>query len=83
MLGVKTHPAGRRRAPALVAVVRPVTKRLTKIEELLLEIRHEIDVKLKRLNDIHVRLDAVEGGVEANRRAIEKLVKAVAKLQSR
>ena len=34
--------------PVVAAVVRPVNARLSRMEDLLLEMRHEQDVKLKR-----------------------------------
>lgn len=34
----------------VAAVVRPVSTRLSRMEDLLIEMRHEQDVKLKRIN---------------------------------
>ena len=52
---------GRRRKiqPIVAAVVQPVAKRLARIEDLLLEMRHEQDVQLKLTATIQQRLDGV------------------------
>lgn len=45
-----------------VAIIPPsVEKRLTRIEDLLLEMRHEQDVILKRLAKAQAQLDALTG----------------------
>lgn len=51
----KTRP---RVPPVLVAaVVRPVAARLSRIEDLLIEIRHELDVKHKAITRLRRQLD--------------------------
>ena len=74
-----TQRTGRRRAvtPIVNAVVQPVTKRLARIEDLLLEMRNEQDVKLKRLDRIQKRLDDLTETVSAARSHIDRLGKLV------
>lgn len=43
--------------PVVAAVVQPVTKRLSRIEDLLIEIRHEQDVKHKKIAALQVQLE--------------------------
>ena len=51
---------GRRKAPPLVAaVVKPVATRLSRMEALLIEMRHEQDVQLKRVTSLEAKLDAL------------------------
>ncbi len=54
-----TRKIARRRKvlPVVAAVVQPVTKRLSRIEVLLTEIRHEQDVKHKKIAALQVQLD--------------------------
>ncbi len=54
-----TRKIARRRKvlPVVAAVVQPVTKRLSRIEDLLTEIRYEQDVKHKKIAAIQVQLD--------------------------
>ena len=47
--------------PKGAAVPRPVDDRLSRIEDLLLEMRHEQDVMLKRLAKTQAQLDALVG----------------------
>jgi hypothetical protein len=49
----------RRIPPVVAAVVQPVARRLSKIEALLIEIRFELDVQLKRVTALQTRLDAL------------------------
>jgi hypothetical protein len=49
----------RKALPLVAAVVQPVAKRLSRIEALLVEMRHEQDVKLKRIAAIQLQLDAL------------------------
>jgi hypothetical protein len=49
----------RRVPPIVVAVVQPVARRLARIEALLIEMRHEQDVQLKRVTSLQVRLDTL------------------------
>jgi hypothetical protein len=48
----------------VVAVVQPVTKRLARIEDLLIEIRGEQDRHLKQISTLQRQLDALSGTVE-------------------
>ncbi len=54
-----TRKIARRRKvlPAVAAVMQPLTKRLSRIEDLLTEIRYEQDVKHKKIAAIQVQLD--------------------------
>lgn len=48
----------RRRVPPLVAaIVRPVSARLSRMESLLIEMRGEHDVKLKKINKLQAQID--------------------------
>jgi hypothetical protein len=52
--------ARRRPVPILVAaVVQPVTKRLARMEDLLLEMRHEQDVQLKRVSALQANIETL------------------------
>ena len=49
---------GRVRVPPVVAaIVRPVSTRLSRMEDLLIEMRHEQDVKLKKINRLQDQVD--------------------------
>jgi hypothetical protein len=48
----------RRVAPIVAAVVQPVAKRLSRMEALLIEIRYEQDVQLKRMTALQLQFDA-------------------------
>ena len=63
-----TRKIARRRKvlPVVAAVVQPVTKRLSRIEDLLTEIRHEQDVKHKKIAALQMQLDELTESV--NRR---------------
>lgn len=64
----KKNPGRRRRvSPILAAVVVPVTKRLSRIEALLIEVRHEQDVQLKRVTALRTDLDTVVEHVTVDR----------------
>jgi Mg2+ and Co2+ transporter CorA len=45
--------------PVVAAVVRPVNARLSRIEDLLIEMRNEQDVKLKKINKLQERVDVL------------------------
>jgi hypothetical protein len=49
----------RRIQPAAAAVVQPVARQLSRIEALLIEIRFELDVQLKRATALQVQLDTL------------------------
>jgi hypothetical protein len=44
--------------PIVAAVVQPVAKRLARMEDLLIEMRYEQDVQLKRITALTERVDA-------------------------
>jgi hypothetical protein len=68
---VKTH--GRRKVPPIVAaVVKPVANRLSRMEDLLIEMRHEQDVQLKRMTAVQRRVDALTEYVSVNLRRIAR-----------
>ena len=48
----------RRKLPSIVAaVVRPVSTRLSRMEDLLIEMRSEQDLKLKKINRLQEQVD--------------------------
>ena len=58
MREMHTRKTVRRRVPPLVAaVVRPVSTRLGRMEDLLIEMRAEQDVKLKKINRLQEQFD--------------------------
>ena len=63
----------RRRTPPIVAaVVQPVAKRLTRIEDVLLEVRYEQDVLLKQIRALQLQIDTHLKGSNGARRPISK-----------
>jgi hypothetical protein len=50
----------RRVAPIVAAVVQPVAKRLSRMEALLIEMRYEQDVHLKRISALQLQVDAAQ-----------------------
>ncbi len=68
----KTAPR-RKFQPIVAAVVQPVAKRLSRIEDLLIEMRHEQDVQLKRIAVVQDQLDALTDRVTANRKNIRRI----------
>jgi len=72
----KPKAAPRTVAPIVAAAVRPVSKRLSEILDLVVEMRYLEDIKLKRLAHIEQRIDMFTAAVAANRRAIARLRKA-------
>jgi hypothetical protein len=53
-----TRKKGSRKVPpVLAAVVRPVSARLSRMEDLLIEMRAEQDVKLKKINKLQQQFD--------------------------
>jgi hypothetical protein len=53
-----TKKKARRRVPLIVAaVVRPVSTRLSRMEDLLIEMRAEHDVKLKKINQLQRQVE--------------------------
>ena len=56
-----THPTKKKlsvkRSPVMATVIRPVATRLTRIEDLLVEMRGVLDVHLKRIAGLQKRVD--------------------------
>lgn len=65
----KKAPAKRRAKlpPIVAAVVMPVAKRLSRMEALLIEMRHEQDVKLRKLTELQVQLETLAEEVRVDR----------------
>jgi predicted nucleic acid-binding Zn-ribbon protein len=64
----------RRRVPPVVAaVVQPVAKRLARMEALLKEMRHEQDVKLKRITAVQRQLEILTEHVRVNSANIRRI----------
>ena len=63
----------RRKVHPIVAVVQPVARRLSRMEGLLIEMRHEQDVKLKRIIALQVQLETLTEVVRGNSRDIRRL----------
>jgi hypothetical protein len=58
MLAVPTKKNARRKVPRIVAaVIRPVSTRLSRMEDLLIEMRAEQDVKLKKINKLQQQFE--------------------------
>jgi hypothetical protein len=58
MLAMPTKKKVRRKVPLIVAaVVRPVSTRLSRMEDLLIEMRAEQDVKLKKINKLQQQFE--------------------------
>jgi hypothetical protein len=56
----KANTDRRRKVPPIVAVVlQPVAKRLSRMEALLFEMRHEQDVQLKRVSSLQAQLETL------------------------
>src|ERR1700722_15068580 len=57
---MSTHNTRRRKVrPIVAAVVQPVAKRLSRIEALLIEMRFEQDVQLRRVGALQAQLDTL------------------------
>jgi hypothetical protein len=64
----KAPRRGRAKLPPVVAaVVQPVAKRLLRMEALLLEMRHEQDVQLRRVTALQVQLETLAEYVKVGR----------------
>jgi hypothetical protein len=60
-----TQKTGRQKVPSVVtAVVRPVNARLSRMEDLLLEMRHEQDVKLRKINKLQEKVNELAEAVK-------------------
>jgi hypothetical protein len=58
MPAMPTKKKARRKVPpSIVAVVRPVSTRLSRMEDLLIEMRAEQDVKLKKINKLQLQFE--------------------------
>jgi hypothetical protein len=57
----KNYNRQTQKSPVVAVLLRPVKVRLSRIENLLLEVRHEQDVVLKRLTKAQAQLDALTG----------------------
>jgi methylthioribose-1-phosphate isomerase len=58
----------RRKVPFIVAaVVRPVSTRLSRMEDLLIEMRAQQDVKLKKINKLQEQFDELTEAVKRRR----------------
>ena len=53
--------------PVVAAVVRPVSTRLSRMEDLLIEMRHEQDVKLKKINKLQEQIDELTATLRLRR----------------
>ncbi len=53
--------------PVIAAVVRPVNTRLSRMEDLLIEMRHEQDVKLKKINKLQQQVDELAASLRQRR----------------
>lgn len=54
--------------PTLAKVVRTVSSRLSRMEALLIEMRYEQDVQLKRIAALHVQIESVAASINRARR---------------
>ena len=74
MLAMPTRKKVRRKVPLIVAaVVRPVSTRLSRMEDLLIEMRAEQDVKLKRIKAIHLEVETLTEQVRAHGARMRRL----------
>jgi hypothetical protein len=62
----KENTPRHRKVPAVVAVVRPVARRLERMEALLIEMRHEQDVKLKRIGALERQIGELTEYIRAS-----------------
>jgi hypothetical protein len=63
---VKMSHDRRNNQPIVAAVVRPVAQRLARMEALLIEMRHEQDVQLKRISKLSERIDVLADPISTN-----------------
>ena len=75
MTAQKAAPRSPRIPPIVAAVVQPVARRLARIEDLLVEMRCEQDVQLKRVAALHAQIDNLTEQVSANRMGIRRLAR--------
>ena len=69
----KSADRSRRVPPIVAAVVQPVAKRLSRMEALLIEMRYEQDVQLKRVAALHAQFDTVIEHVKTNSANIRRM----------
>jgi hypothetical protein len=50
--------------PVVAAVVRPVSTQLSRMEDLLIEMRHEQDVRLKKINKLQDQVDLLTDALQ-------------------
>ena len=55
--------------PAVAAVVRPVATRLSRMEDLLIEMRHEQDIHLKKMGLLQLQVETLYDPLFAKKRA--------------
>jgi hypothetical protein len=67
---VKTSDDRRNNQPLIAAVVQPVARRLGRIEDLLIEMRYEQDVQLKRVIKLGERIDVLTDPINPNIRRL-------------
>jgi hypothetical protein len=68
MPAMRTKKKARRKLPSVVAaVVQPVSTRLSRMEDLLLEMRAEQDVKLKKINRLQQQFEELTKTVRRRR----------------
>jgi hypothetical protein len=64
----------RRKVPPIVAaVVQPVARRLSRIEGLLIEMRHEQDVHLRRITVLQEQVDTLTEHTKVNGTSIRRM----------
>jgi hypothetical protein len=73
MPSAKTHRR-RKIQPIVAAVVQPVARRLARMEALLIEMRHEQDVHLKRSGALQSQLDTLTEQVQLNSANLRRIV---------
>ena len=65
MLAMLTKKKAPRRVPPVIAaVIRPVSTRLSRMEDLLIEMRAEQDVKLKKINKLQQQFEELAKSVK-------------------
>jgi hypothetical protein len=73
-LGVTCRmPRTKRVPPIVAAVVQPVAKRLSRMEALLIEMRHEQDVKLKHITRLQEQVHTLTEQVQVINTSIRRI----------
>jgi hypothetical protein len=65
--------------PLVAAIVQPVAMRLSRMEALLLEMRHEQDVQLKRVAGLHAQIETLTEQLLVNTRAVRRMSRRATK----